>query len=84
MLGLSGGNLVVTPGFGLRFATPVGPVRVDLGYNAYDLRAGPLYMATDESNEGVSDLIFWRPDFRPEQQTVLDRFQLHIAVGQAF
>ena len=84
LLGLSGGNLVVTPGFGLRFATPVGPVRVDLGYNAYDLRAGPLYMATDESNEGVSDLIFWRPDFRPEQQTVLDRFQLHIAVGQAF
>lgn len=83
-LGFSGGNLVVTPGFGLRITTPVGPVRVDLGYNAYDLREGPLYMATSNSNESVSDLILWRPSFRPEQQTLLDRLQLHIAVGQAF
>lgn len=84
LLGFSGGTLVVTPGFGLRFATPVGPVRVDLGYNAYELREGPLYMATSNSNESVSDLLLWRPSFRPEQQTLLDRMQLYIAVGQAF
>jgi outer membrane protein assembly factor BamA len=83
-LGFSGGNLLVTPGFGLRITTPVGPVRIDLGYNAYELREGPLYMATENSNEATTDLVLWRPRYRPEQQTVLDRFQLHIAVGQAF
>lgn len=83
-LGLAGGPLVVTPGVGLRIATPVGPIRADLAYNAYDLRAGPLYLATSDGNERLSDLIFWQSSFRPEQQTLLDRIQLHIAVGQAF
>lgn len=81
---LSGGNLVVTPGFGLRIATPVGPVRVDLGYNAYELREGPLYLAKEDAQDRLSDLILWRSSYRPRQNTFLDRFQLHIAVGQAF
>ena len=83
-LGLAGGPLVVTPGIGLRIATPVGPIRADLGYNAYDLRSGPLYLATSDGSDRLSDLIFWRSRFQPEQQTLLDRIQLHIAVGQAF
>ncbi|HEX6924945.1 MAG TPA: BamA/TamA family outer membrane protein [Longimicrobiaceae bacterium] len=81
---LAGGNLVVTPGFGLRISTPVGPIRADLGYNAYDLREGPLYLATGGGGEGSSDLVMLLPRFAPEQETLLDRFQLHIAVGQAF
>jgi outer membrane protein assembly factor BamA len=81
---LSGGNLVITPGFGLRIATPVGPIRLDLGYNAYDLREGPLYMALEDEEGRLTDLVLWEAGFRPEQNTLLDRFQLHIAVGQAF
>lgn len=83
-LGLAGGNLVVTPGFGLRINTPVGPIRADVAYNPHELREGPLYLATQDSQEQLSDLIFWRPSFRPSQQTLIDRFQLYIAVGQAF
>ncbi len=81
---LAGGNLVVTPGFGLRISTPVGPIRADLGYNAYDLREGPLYLATGGGGDGPSDLVMLLPRFAPEQETLLDRVQLHIAVGQAF
>lgn len=29
-------RLVVTPGFGLRYATPIGPIRVDIAYRAPD------------------------------------------------
>jgi outer membrane protein assembly factor BamA len=28
------GNLVLTPGFGVRYFSPIGPIRVDIGYNA--------------------------------------------------
>jgi hypothetical protein len=80
---LAGGNLVVTPGVGLRITTPVGPIRVDVAYNAYDLREGPLYLALDREGR-LSDLVLARPRFRPQQQTFLDRLQFHIAVGQAF
>lgn len=83
-LGLAGGNLVITPGFGLRINTPVGPIRADIAYNPHELREGPLYLATQDSQEQLSDLVFWRPNFRPSQQTLIDRFQLYIAVGQAF
>lgn len=81
---LAGGNLVVTPGFGLRIATPVGPVRVDLGYSAYDLREGPLYLAVEDSQDRLSDLVLWRDRYQPRHSGFLDRFQLQIAVGQAF
>ena len=32
-----------TPGLGVRVATPVGPLRVDVGYNPYALAAGAAY-----------------------------------------
>ena len=33
----------VTPGVGLRVATPLGPLRFDVAYNPYQLQAGPLF-----------------------------------------
>lgn len=32
-----------TPGFGVRFATPLGPFRMDVGYNPNGLEAGPAF-----------------------------------------
>ncbi|MDP1857676.1 MAG: BamA/TamA family outer membrane protein [Gemmatimonadaceae bacterium] len=47
----SGGNtgrqapvqLKVTPGVGVRVFTPIGPVRIDVGYNPYQAPKGPAY-----------------------------------------
>jgi outer membrane protein assembly factor BamA len=36
-------GLLYTPGVGIRAYTPVGPIRVDIGYNPYLLPVGPAY-----------------------------------------
>jgi hypothetical protein len=36
-------GLYTTPGLGIRAFTPVGPIRVDIGYNPYLLPKGPAY-----------------------------------------
>jgi outer membrane protein insertion porin family/translocation and assembly module TamA len=41
---LSFGALRWTPGFGVRLASPVGPLRMDVAYNGYPRRAGPAYL----------------------------------------
>lgn len=33
----------ITPGIGLRLLTPLGPFRVDIGYNPYGFEAGPAF-----------------------------------------
>ena len=42
--GVSFADIRVTPGVGLRVFTPVGPIRVDVGYNPYRRPAGPAYI----------------------------------------
>lgn len=43
----------VTPGFGVRLMTPLGPFRMDIGYNPYPLEAGPaFYVVTGDLAQG--------------------------------
>lgn len=66
----------ITPGFGLRVATPLGPARFDIGFNPYKLPRGTLYV---RNNDGTVQIF---PD-----ALQLDRhrkFTLHFAVGQPF
>src|SRR5881296_622347 len=74
-------GLRVTPGLGLRFITPLGPVRLDAAYNGYPQEPGPLYFLnnTDRSLTATGKTInptvpsgFWR------------RVVVQFAVGQAF
>lgn len=46
--GVNFADIRLTPGVGLRVFTPVGPLRVDVGYNPYRRPAGPAYI-TDRS-----------------------------------
>jgi len=72
----------VTPGVGLRFTTPLGPVRLDAAYNGYPAEPGPLYFQdnTTQSLTLVPNAVyqpglaagFWR------------RVIVQFAVGQAF
>jgi outer membrane protein insertion porin family/translocation and assembly module TamA len=41
--GITVGSLRWTPGLGVRARSPVGPIRLDVGYNPYTLPAGAIY-----------------------------------------
>ena len=69
----------VTPGAGLRITTPLGPVRMDVAYNAYSLEPGTLLLQTDSTlvelpvtYQRSPPTSFWR------------RLVLQFAIGQAF
>ena len=68
----------VTPGIGLRVATPLGPARLDVAYNPYKLQAGTLYQFDTLGNltpvQGQGAYILPRSG----------KFTFHIAVGQPF
>jgi outer membrane protein insertion porin family len=66
----------VTPGAGIRIATPLGPARVDVGYNPYDRTSGPLYQVDDAGELTLVKDSFSSPRSR--------RYSLHISVGQPF
>ena len=71
------GGLRVTPGAGLRMPSLLGPIRLDVGINPYPATAGPLY------NQVGNELQLVDPLFRPKLR-LIDRFQLHLSIGQAF
>jgi outer membrane protein insertion porin family/translocation and assembly module TamA len=48
--GVNFADIRVTPGIGLRVFTPVGPLRVDVGYNPYRRPAGPAYITDISGN----------------------------------
>jgi outer membrane protein insertion porin family len=48
--GVNFADIRVTPGVGLRVFTPVGPLRVDVGYNPYRRPAGPAYITDLSGN----------------------------------
>jgi outer membrane protein insertion porin family len=70
----------VTPGVGVRFRTPIGPIRLDAAYNPHTPVAGPLFLPDAEA--GV--LVRVADAFRPEREPFLGRIRFHLAVGQAF
>jgi outer membrane protein assembly complex protein YaeT len=74
----SGPAFRVTPGLGVRFATPLGPARIDVAYNPYDLPAGKLYL---ERSSGQVDLIteHYQPAPKPGRE-----WAVQLAIGHAF
>jgi len=68
----------VTPGVGLRVATPLGPARLDVAYNPYKLQPGALFQFDPAGNltpvPGQGSYVL------PRQ----GKFTFHIAVGQPF
>lgn len=71
-------GLRLTPGVGIRYATPIGPLRFDVAYNPYDPERSPLYKVD-------TDLVL-QPDAPPPPAPsgFLQRLQLNFAIGEAF
>jgi outer membrane protein insertion porin family/translocation and assembly module TamA len=70
-------ELRITPGAGLRMPSLLGPIRLDIGFNPYAARKGPLYRQAGDQLELVD------PAFAPKLRFI-DRLQLHLSIGQAF
>lgn len=66
----------LTPGLGIRIASPLGPIRLDAAYNENALQSGTLYTTTSSG-----DLTILRPAFTLNRR---NRWTFHFAVGQAF
>ena len=68
----------VTPGAGIRLATPLGPARLDVAYNPYRLQAGTLFQV---DTLGALTPVPGQENFVKSRKS---RFTFHFAVGQAF
>ncbi len=83
------GTWAITPGFGFRYYSSVGPIRVDLGFNPS--RAQSLAVVTEIIRNGKRELV---PLDIPKRFSpmgsgggvggILNRFTLHLSIGQAY
>lgn len=87
----SGIGSAVTPGFGVRYQSPIGPIRIDLGIRPRI--AEDLAVVTQVPDaEGESTLVQLDTPFRYDPvgpgggffRSVLSRLQLHLSIGEAF
>jgi len=71
----------ITPGVGVRYATPVGPFRFDVAYNGYPQTPGPLY-EIDRKGDIVGKIA---DDFVPDRAlSFWKRLVVHVSIGQTF
>ena len=72
-------HLRVTPGFGFRVLSPLGPVRLDVGFNphASEIEGAPLF---ERSNGTLVEIV----DPPVPDRGFLGRFRVHFSIGQAF
>ncbi|MBC7896788.1 MAG: BamA/TamA family outer membrane protein [Cytophagaceae bacterium] len=88
---LLGASASITPGFGIRFDTPVGPVRLDLGLRPRLVENLPVVTQVTNS-DGSFRLVTLATPRRYDQaeatggalKQVLSRLTLHLAIGPAF
>jgi outer membrane protein insertion porin family len=89
--GLPGGAVfALTPGAGVRFESPVGPIRVDLGLRP-GLREELRVITEVVDDEGVARLVplqaplLYDPlEGRGFLRQVLGRFMIHLSIGEAY
>jgi outer membrane protein insertion porin family len=90
------GTSAITPGFGVRYYSPVGPIRIDIGLNP--LTTERLTVLTEDPTtrsivvvtgppgapRGASDRIYAPARTEGGFQGLLNRISLHLSIGQAF
>jgi outer membrane protein assembly factor BamA len=78
------GTSAITPGAGIRYNSPVGPIRVDLGYNPRLVENLPV--VTNATVNGKPKLVALdsEREFTQGRNTFLGRLVLHLSIGQAY
>jgi len=84
------GKAAVTPGFGVRYLSPVGPIRVDLGFRP-SITDNLTVITEVVDPDGTHRLVelHTQRDYNPVQDgsgisKLLNHFALHLSIGQAF
>jgi len=84
------GKAAVTPGFGVRYLSPVGPIRVDLGFRP-SLTDHLTVITETVQPDGMHRLVqlATQREYNPVAggrgiSKVLNRLALHLSIGQAF
>lgn len=87
--GLPKSKTAITPGFGVRYLSPVGPVRIDVGINPST--SDQLPVVTEDVANGGKGLVTLDAtrSYSPTLQSgglnsVLARLTLHLSIGEAF
>jgi outer membrane protein assembly factor BamA len=78
------GTSAITPGAGIRYNSPVGPIRIDLGYNPKLTENLPVI--TNEVVNGQDKLVALQTEraYMQGKNTFLGRLVLHLSIGQAY
>jgi len=78
------GSSAITPGAGIRYNSPVGPIRVDLGYNPR--LTENLAVVTNTKVNGEDKLVGLETErtYMSGKNTFLGRLVLHLSIGQAY
>jgi hypothetical protein len=85
--GLPKSRAAVTPGFGVRYLSPVGPIRVDFGINPGLTETLPVVTEAVINGEKRLMLLQESRRYHPVRtgfNGVLDRITLHLSIGEAF
>jgi outer membrane protein insertion porin family/translocation and assembly module TamA len=73
----------ITPGFGVRYKSPVGPIRADIGFNPGTTESLPV--VTESVVNGQTTLVtLQQPRIYSPARGILSRMVLHLSIGEAF
>jgi outer membrane protein assembly factor BamA len=78
------GTSAVTPGFGIRYESPVGPIRFDMGINPKSTESLPVVTSIVENGQPKIVSLTTLRTYSPGGHTLLSRLTLHFSIGQAY
>jgi len=73
----------ITPGFGVRYASPVGPIRADIGINPGTVESLPVVTESVVNGQTTLVTLAKRRVYSPGKG-LLSRMVLHLSIGEAF
>lgn len=78
------GTGAITPGFGIRYVSPVGPIRFDIGINPGRTEDLPVVTAVPDSTGRVVIVPLSTTRRFTQGRTLLNRLVLHFSIGEAY